>query len=330
MDITTDNRSASSTSASTEAPIGQPSVSDRVTALFNEATGTAQPTPVQEVQAASTETQPVTPPQPEAPVVQPTQAELLAGRFKGTDELVKGYQNLQSIYTKTAQETAESKKMIEALQQQKAELENKLKTPVTEQKPPIDTTDLDAESYLAQFYEKPQDTIAKIVEASIKKALEPLEQRVMPVVQKDEMRTNQELWDNHVTEFAGKNKDMPEFTDGMKEYITKNNLQNSKDPGKVLEDAYMYARGQKYQPQQSTDYNALLNDEKFLNDYLSKNQNALNYVLKNHMQSIKDNQPPTSINSQGSGTTVATPPNKPKNMNEAHTFFESMLGLIKK
>jgi len=304
------------------------STDEIVTKMFQDAMANEQQNTVQ-TQPSETVIQ-----QPAQSSAEPQQQEqLILGKFKNTEEVFRGYQNLQADYTRKSQELADTKKMVETLQEQLQQLTTAQPSvqPVqqTQQPQQDELTTLDAESYLSQFYEKPQDAIAKVVESTVKKILAPLESKITPVIQEVDARKTQELWDGAVTNFSQQNPDMAEFLDGMKQYISENKLGTSSNPEKVLKDAYIYAKGLKYQPSHQLDPKALLSDQNFRNLIL-QDESIKNELLKAHMQQIKDNQPPTVINSQSAGQAMVTPPNKPKTLDEAHDIVSSMFGLLKR
>jgi hypothetical protein len=266
---------------------------------------------------------PVTPaPAPEAT---PTPVQLLAGRFKTTDELVRGYQNIQSDYTRKSQTLSEVTKVVEQLKAQNAELAAKLQQPPQppETQPTDEFAGLDTEGILEKFYADPVGVLSKMAEKIVDSKVKPLEGKLNPIVERTEYQQNLDTWNEAVTSFTEANKDMPEFLDGMKEYIAENNLQGSKEPEKVLKNAYTYAKGLKYAP--PADPMTLLNDPEFVNKNILTNPAIKDAVLKAHMESLKGNNVPPTITGAGTGQPLATPPSKAKTMDEGYAQFESMI-----
>lgn len=251
---------------------------------------------------------------------------LILGKFKNAEEVFRGYSNLESDYTKKSQQFSEAQKMVETLKNQNEQLSKKLNELVSAHMEQPET--VDTEEYMNQFYENPQEVIKKTVEDVIKKQISeivaPLESRVKPVIEVVEAQKLQELWDNHTRAFYENNPDMINFKDGMKQYIVDNNLQNSDNPAKVLQDALIYAKGLNYQPQKEIDPTTLLADENFVSENILKNQDIVNRIIADHMKSVQGNNIPPAM-TQPTGQSVATPPNKPKSMEDAHRMFEEMM-----
>jgi hypothetical protein len=308
---------APATPAPEPAPPGQPtlSVDDQLTKLFTDAMAVTPP--------AAPAAQPPTPePAPEPPPATPTPEQLLAGKFKDTGELVRAYQNLQTEFTRKSQTASELQKTADAL---KADYEAKIQAMQTPAQPPKDELeDKTPEELADMLMADPKGFIAKMTEAAVQKAVAPLQSKLDPVVQSHEVQALRELWDEAVTEFQTANADMPEFIDGIKEYIQKNNLNGSKEPGKVLENAYVYAKGLKYSA--PVDPAALLNDPEFVSKNILANPAIKEAILKAHMQELQGNRLPPVITGSSNGVNIVTPPPaRPNNIDEAGNQFESML-----
>jgi hypothetical protein len=282
------------------------------------------------------ETQPVVEPAPAQPVV-PVQVpavetqppEKILGRFENQGELVKGYQNIQSAYTKDHQALLDTQKVLDAIRLEKADLETKIQTLSQPPKPPepeVDEFDnLDAEAIAAKFYEDPKGFAKKIEDRAIARAekvfnekLTAIEGKINPVVARDEEAQNIQLWESATKEFQTTNPDMAEFVDGMKQYISEKNLANSKDPASVLKEALTYAKGLKYQPQQVIDPKSYLQDEKFVQENILNNPVFVEQIVKNYLAGVRTNQQgvPLTITGNSSSNTVATPLPQAKSIRE--------------
>jgi Sec-independent protein translocase protein TatA len=291
------------------------SVDDQLTKLFTESM--AEP-PAVAVQPPAATPAPV-----QVPEVTPTPELSLPENFKNVGEVVRSLKNTQAELTKKSQIAADLQKTVDQI---KADYEAKiqaLQTPPA-QPPKDELEDKTPEELADMLMADPKGFIAKMTEAAVQKAVAPLQSKLDPVVQSHEVQALRELWDEAVTEFQTANADMPEFIDGMKEYIQKNNLNGSKEPGKVLENAYVYAKGLKYSA--PVDPATLLNDPEFVNKNILTNPAIKEAILKAHMQEISGNKLPPVITGSSNGVNVATPPPaRPNNIDEAGNQFESML-----
>jgi soluble cytochrome b562 len=320
--------------ASTAEPL---SLSDRVDKFFQEAMTGDQNQQQGAVadKVGGTATTDVQPTQEGGAPNASQQDNLILGKFKNTEEVFKGYVNLESDYTRKSQMLSDIQKAADTLKTENEQLVAKINeltnnSQSSKQQPTKEPSDelsgLDTEEYMNKFYESPQEVIAKTVESIVKKVITPLEDRVKPVMETVEAQKTQELWDTATRDFYKNNPDMVAFKDGMKQYIVENNLQNSNNPGKVLKDALVYAKGLSYKAPEPVNPKTLLSDESFLTENVLKNPDIVNRILKEHMQDIKNNSAPPTITGQSAGgQPTATPPNKPKNLEEAHDRLEAML-----
>jgi hypothetical protein len=292
------------------------SVSQRLAALF-EGASTDTPAAVQQPVQVSQE------PTPEA---------LLAGKFKTTDDLVGAYQSIQSEFTKKAQSLSEFQRTADTLKAENERLAAQLAElsqgqGQAQQQDQFSTEDyggLDSQSYLDQFYEKPQEVLSKTIESVVQKALEPFMQKVNPVVETVNAQMHQDNWNKATKSFMEANQDMGDFTTEMKQYIQERGLSGSDNPEQVLQDAYIYARGMKYQPQQAVDPKTYLQDPNFINENILNNPEIVNMILQKQMAQINSQPIPTSIAGQQAGQAPAMPTTKPKTLKEANSLFSDM------
>jgi hypothetical protein len=326
----------------------QMSVEDRVDELFRKAatgdqnqSNNQQP---QQQQASETQSQE----QQQGQEQQNQQQEnLILGKFKSPEDVFKGYANLEQDYTRKSQTLSETQKVAENLKSENALLMAKLNEftnsgsqdqngsqegqgQQAQQDDLSEIMGLDSDSFLNQLYEKPQETLAKFAEAIAKKTVKEnitsIEQKVNPLIEKDTARETQTKWDNATMNFVNQHPDTVKFKDGISEYIKKNGLQNSSDPDKVLNDAYVYARGLNYQEPKPFDFNEAIKDENFVAENILKNEELKNMILKSHMQQIKDTNSPMTLppGQGGGGQPPAAPPNKAKSVEEAHNMVEAL------
>jgi hypothetical protein len=160
--------------------------------------------------------------------------------------------------------------------------------------------------------------------------MEPLMQKVNPVVETVNAQMKRDNWNEATRDFVSEHADMSDFTEEMKQYIQERDLGNSDNPKQVLSDAYMFARGMKYTPPQQVDPKAFLQDQNFVNENILNNPEIVNMILQKQMQQINSQQVPVSIGGQVSGQAAAMPQTKPSNMREANALFENMFarGLV--
>lgn len=291
------------------APEGQPaaaaSVDDKLMDLFSEAKK-EPPAPAAEPPAT---------PQPEVP---PTSEQLLAGRFKTPGELVSGYQNLQTDYTKKSQALSDIAKSNEQLQARITELEGKL-TPPTPQ-PADEFEGLDSEAFLEKLYADPQGVLKKFAENITKKAIEPyVNGPLKPVIEQQQLVDN---WGKAIDEMVESGLDIQGNLVEMRKYIADNHLENSSEPRKVLMTALVEAT----RKAAAVDPKTLLADKEWVEKNVLSNEEIKNAFLKAHMESLSGNKIPPVIAGPGSGQPLATPlPSKPKTMEEGMAQFESMI-----
>lgn len=283
--------------------------------------------------------QPVEPVQP--PQIDNPQPSLILGKYADQGELVKAYQNLQGTYTKDHQALLEAQKIIEAERTAKTDLETRIQTL---SQPPVqpdvgsesaDEFDgLDAEAYAQKFYEDPKAFTRKIEDRAFARAekafnekLGQIESKFNPVVETVQTQQHTQLWSDAATKFRSETPDAAEFVDGMKQYIAENNLSDSKNPEKVLRDAYIHARGMQYQPSQTVDPKSYLQDPAFVQENILNNPAITEQIVKNYLAGIRTNQqqvPPT-ITGNSSSNTPAPPPPRPTSIAEATRLAASRI-----
>jgi soluble cytochrome b562 len=334
------------------APAPEPgiSVSDQIRAIFDRDFGNVPPSPSPTPTPApgpapAPAPQPIVPqptdkpvdtqPQPSnpEPPAPPAQPQKIFGRFDSMPEAEKSYINMQGAYTKSQQALADANKVIEQLKAEKAALNTPQPGPQQPQKPPEDEfAGLDNEALQAKFYEDAPGFIKKIEDRALARAekvfnekLAGIESKVNPVVERVETQATQEKWDNAVRDFHKNNPDMIEFKEGMKQYIQENNLLSSANPEKVLNDAYIHAKGLAYKPQQTIDPKTLLSDEKFVQENVLNNPAIKDKIVKLYLDEIKNanSSVPPSLNP--GGTPPMSPPAQANSVREATNLAASRI-----
>lgn len=291
------------------------STSQRLKSLWEKA-NVQQPTP-DKVDTPAPQAPAQEPPakdNPAEPQAQPDKKFL--GKYD-EEGIVKAYQNIQSAYTKDHQALLDTQKVLEQLKAEKAELEAKMQMPnsSTQQPPADDLANLDAEELLERFYEDPKGVLAKIAESVVEGKVKPLESKIAPVIEHTEAQRNLNTWNEAAEEFQKNNSDMVDYLDGMKEYIGANNLQTSKEPQKVLEDAYAHAKS-KAADAKIAEANAKIAELE------AKLQTSKEDAVKEHLTNVRStqNQIPNTIAGNSNSGAPATPPLslKGKPMSEVH------------
>jgi hypothetical protein len=115
---------------------------------------------------------------------------------------------------------------------------------------------------------------------------------------------------------------MPEYLDGMKQYIKDNNLQNSKEPQKVLNDAYSYAKSRAADAK-IAEANARIAELE------AKLRTSKEDAIREHLSGVRNtqNQLPNTIAGNSNSGAPATPPLslKGKPMSEVHKAASAFL-----
>jgi hypothetical protein len=281
-----------------------------------------------------------TPPPQDIPPAEPqppATPEKIMGKYDSVNDIVKAHQSLQTTYTKEHVALMELNKVVDQLKADKAALETKMNESSTMKPAEVQKDELeglDAESVLSKFYEDPMRLLKKAedkaylrAEKSFNERIAQIEAKINPTIEAVETQKTQEIWDSSVREFAKDKPDVAEFKNDMAKYIQENGLENSKDPAKVLNDAYVYARGLRYQPQQAIDPKSLLSDETFVRENILNNPAIKEQFVKSYLAEIRGNQhtvPPT-IAGNSSSNSVATPQPQPKSIREGVSRMADMI-----
>jgi hypothetical protein len=270
----------------------------------------------------------------QAPLVETPAPEKILGKYENQGELIKAFQSLQGTYTKDHQALLDAQKVIEAANTEKADLEARFQAlsqpaPAQPAIPADEFADLDGEAFLQKFYEDPKGMLAKFTELNVKKQVAPIESKLNPVLERDEMAQTVQSWDSATKDFAAANQDMSQFIGGMKQYIQERGLSNSKNPEQVIKDAYIYAKGMAYQTPQSIDPKSYLNDENFMQENIYSNPAIKEKFIKDYMAEVRGQQAqiPNSITGQSNSGAPAMPlvDLKGKPMKAVHEAAANML-----
>ena len=309
------------------APSEPMSIDDQLMNLFNGAVNDTPSTPAAvdtpTPQPGTADGQPAT-----EPPAAPAQPEKIMNKYDTVGDLVKAHQSLQSTWNRDHQALLETQRVLEQIRTEKEQLEARLQNPAPAAQQSEDALDelatLDNEALLEKLMADPKGVITKMVEKIAESKYKPLESKIAPVVEREEMARSLEMWNEATTKFSQDNPDMQDFIDGMKQYIAENNLQNTNEPEKVLKNAYIYAKGLKYAP--PVDPSTLLNDPEFVSKNIMTNPAIKDSIIKAYMAELNGVKVPPAITGSSNGASMATPPPaKPNNIEDAGNQFESML-----
>ena len=302
-------------------PTPQPSTDQRLKDLWDKS-NVPKETPSKEVDNPDVQA-------PEAPKAldnpEPqAQPEKIMNKYDSVGDLVKAHQSLQGAYTKDHQALLDTQNVIEQLKAEKAEIEAKLQTPNPQQSDqPIDElAGLDNEAILEKLMTDPMGVIKKVAEQIAESKYKPLESKLAPVVERDEAAKNLESWNEAVEGFHNETTDMADYIDGMKQYIAENNLQNSAERQKVLEDAYAHAKAQ------AADAKVAEANAKIA-ELEAQLKTSKEDAIKEHLSGVRQtqNQLPNTIAGNSNSGAPATPPLnlKGKPMNDVHKAASAFL-----
>lgn len=254
-------------------------------------------------------------------------------KFKNTDgsvnvdALVKSYTNMESMYSKQApqlQKLDELQQTVSALQQQitqQAQAAND-QAPKEQQLSPEELAtqaEAEAEKFWEEYNENPRDAIAKLVRDALKTEMEPLTQKVAPIIQREEHQARIDSWAEKVEKFKQGKDDFDNLVPTMKEVIAEyGSVLTSRDD--AVEMAYNLAKAKQASapPAKPATVEDLLNNPEVINK-LIQDPKIKNQVLATHMQDIKNNPAPPVIGSGG-----VPPSTAPVDLKDVKTAKEAL------
>lgn len=248
---------------------------------------------------------------PVEPVVsEPPKEELILGKFKSADEVVKAYQEAQSLIGRQGQEMSELRRMVESIQaQQQKEPEP---TPVDE--------NAWKEEWNEEFYENPLEAIQKLLERAITPRIQPLEARATAA---DE----QEFWDDEVAEARKRYEDFDKYVPIMTAIADSPEGQALQKLPNAIDIIYKIAKGEAVQaPETPEPPKDPLTDPEVRQRFL-EDEGLRNEVIKQHMESVKTQNEnlPKLMGSKTTGEPPAIPAESPKNLREGTRAFLASL-----
>jgi len=244
------------------------------------------------------------------------------------DALVKSYTNMESMYSKQApqlQKLDELQQTVVALQQQitqQAQADNN-NAPEGEQLTPEEIqaqAEADLEKFWEEYNENPKQAIAKLVRDSLKSELEPLNQKVIPLIQEREQQARVDGWAAKVQEAKQTLPDFETMVPAMKEVIAEyGEVITSREDAVMV--AYNLAKSKQAQATPSAKpatIDDLLNDPEAMSKLL-QDPKVKNQVLSAHMQEIKNNPAPPVISTSG-----LSPSTQPVDLKDMKTAKEAL------
>ncbi len=258
-------------------------------------------------------------------------------QFKSLDDFANSYKEMQRVFHQTRQEMANMRQQLESGQQRQPNVQGNNNMPEQQAQQqaqeifsPEEIESLNAE-LSEKLFENPYEGISKVaqklVQAELQKQLSAFEQKVNPALEHVEKQTQQESWNNAATEFASQHPDISQYQEQMMQYLEVH-PELFDNPQRALEEAYNVASGRYSKPPQ-VDYNQLMQDENFVNQYILNNQDLVKKVVGQHMQQVNQaNTAPNMIgssNAQG-GQSIGTPQRRPTSFEEAGEMFKKQQG----
>jgi hypothetical protein len=262
--------------------------------------------------------------QPQGP-----QEQLIGGKFKSVDDLLNAYTNVESFATKKAQEAAQYKAMAEQIQNQQTQTQDPAQSAQAQQISPNDGVDpLDDNEALSELlYSDPAKVVQMIrdaAKAEAQAAVQPIQQSVQPLVERDQEAQAKAAWQEKVDAFSATHPDIDQWAPDMARILMDNPELRSQDKG--LDIAYQAARGQKYAP--TLDPAQLLSDQEFVKNNILSNPEIQKQIIQDYITQLQNGGQPLSIGQAPvGGNTPITPPKRPQSIEEAG---EMALGWINK
>ena len=133
---------------------------------------------------------------------------------------------------------------------------------------------------------------------------------------------SKEDWQNKVTDFINTHSDAKKFaTDISQEILTNPSLQSKED---ALELAWAKVISQKYKPVED-----MINDDKFVNDYVLSSQQIIQKVLESYIQDLNNKKIPPLVTTSSGGDVAFTPSPKANTLSEAKSLVEAIFNIKK-
>lgn len=251
-------------------------------------------------------------PQPSVESQQPSEQELILGKFKSQEELINSYVEAQRKITEQGQTVSEIQKQLQELQ--------KYMQPQQQQPQQPEMTPEQIEQINEQFY---QDLVKNPVPVLMKFVDEVASAKVAPILQQYEQQQAVEYYNQQVEQVRSQFADFDELRPMMADIIKEQGQYLSTLPNAV-QTTYELAKARSVKsPDQ------LLSDPNFLQKVM-QNEQVKTEILKTYAQQVQQTQTPVVIGSQPTGVSPSTPPVELKTTSDAKrasmSFFQRLLG----
>ncbi len=180
-------------------------------------------------------------------------------------------------------------------------------------------TELNDDDFLANFYEKPVDTIRKIFKSAIQSEMGDIRHNY-------EQQQAQSQWAEAISNIAEKYEDFSDMQQDIAQVINNNQYLRNLDKQTAIENAYFLAKGMKKSNAPTIEQQ--LSDEGMLEQILKNPEIAKKIaIIQSRQQSQAGDFPPLS---SSTGMVNATPQvySSPISMDEADVIARKQLGLI--
>ena len=133
---------------------------------------------------------------------------------------------------------------------------------------------------------------------------------------------SKENWQDKVSEFINSHSEAKKFASEIsQEILTNPSLQSKED---ALELAWAKVIGQKYKPVED-----MVNDEKFVNDYVLSSEQIKQKVLQSYIDDLNSKKIPPFVTTSSGGDIAFTTSPKAATLSEAKTLVEAIFNVKK-
>ena len=127
-----------------------------------------------------------------------------------------------------------------------------------------------------------------------------------------------ENWQNRVSKFLSENQNAKKFASEISQEILSNPSFQKED--KALDLAWAKIISQKYRSPEE-----VVNDDKFVNDFVLNNEQIKQKVLSNYIKDIESRKIPPFVSASKGGNIAFATPKVPNTLSEARQYVEDLL-----
>lgn len=316
---------------------------DRVAALTQRLLGAdtpvaaaTEPPAEPEVIPGEPEPEPEPTPSPEPQVDIPDKFRLPDGSIN--PKFIQSYQNMESMFTKQAQQINDLTQVVINLQNQV--LTNQTAPQYTPPEPPAPTPEELAaanEAWLERFYENPQKTLQDVIANTIQSQLDPI---LAPIMQDREFQQSVQTYSQQVAALGQKYPDLDQYRPAMQDILNAAqdpssglNLEAILDQDGAMEAIYLMAKGKTAQPPApapvSKTPEELLKDQNFLAQVVN-NPEVQKMILANVQAQLKGEPKPPVVGARPGGAAPGLEPVSIKSTKDAarasQSYFQKVFG----